>query len=96
MTKPAKRFHQLAEEFWKSSCGSEHKKEPAHAYHPKWDEFLAEGHDSYFVLCCMDRNEVRRSILVAESRDGNSSCELNRLGCNKFLSELVVWMLMRW
>jgi hypothetical protein len=29
-----------------------------YAYHPKWDEFLAEGKDSYFILSCMDRNEA--------------------------------------
>jgi hypothetical protein len=29
-----------------------------YAYHPSWDSFLAEGQDSYFVLCCMDRNEA--------------------------------------
>jgi hypothetical protein len=29
-----------------------------YAYHPSWDSFLTEGQDSYFVLCCMDRNEA--------------------------------------
>jgi hypothetical protein len=25
-----------------------------YAFHPKWDEFLAEGKESYFILSCMD------------------------------------------
>ena len=25
-----------------------------YAYHPQWDEFLSEGHQSFFVLGCMD------------------------------------------
>jgi hypothetical protein len=29
-----------------------------YAFHPKWDEFLAEGKESYFVLSCMDRDEA--------------------------------------
>lgn len=29
-----------------------------YAYHPRWDEFLAEGKQSYFVLSCMDRDEA--------------------------------------
>ena len=29
-----------------------------YAFHPNWDRFLAEGKDSYFVLCCMDRNRA--------------------------------------
>jgi hypothetical protein len=29
-----------------------------YAYHPKWDEFLAEGKDSYFIISCMDRDEA--------------------------------------
>jgi len=29
-----------------------------YAFHPKWDEFLAEGKDSYFVISCMDRDEA--------------------------------------
>jgi hypothetical protein len=29
-----------------------------YAFHPKWDEFLAEGKAGYFVLCCMDRDEA--------------------------------------
>lgn len=29
-----------------------------YAYHPKWDEFLAEGKEGYFILSCMDRNEA--------------------------------------
>ena len=27
-----------------------------YAYHPEWDEFLAEGERSFFVLGCMDRD----------------------------------------
>jgi hypothetical protein len=27
-----------------------------YAYHPQWDEFLAEGKTAYFVLGCMDLN----------------------------------------
>jgi hypothetical protein len=29
-----------------------------YAYHPKWDEFLAEAKESYFILSCMDRDEA--------------------------------------
>lgn len=29
-----------------------------YAYHPKWDEFLAEGQEGYFILSCMDRDEA--------------------------------------
>lgn len=29
-----------------------------YAYHPAWDEFLAEGKDAYFILSCMDREEA--------------------------------------
>lgn len=28
------------------------------AYHPAWDEFLQGGRQSYFLLACMDRDEV--------------------------------------
>lgn len=27
-----------------------------YAFHPKWDEFLSEGKDGYFILSCMDLN----------------------------------------
>jgi len=29
-----------------------------YAFHPQWDEFLAQGSESYFVLSCMDRDEA--------------------------------------
>jgi hypothetical protein len=29
-----------------------------YAFHPKWDEFLAEGNESYFIISCMDRDEA--------------------------------------
>lgn len=29
-----------------------------YAYHPKWDEFLADGKDSFFIISCMDREEA--------------------------------------
>jgi hypothetical protein len=29
-----------------------------YAYHPKWDDFLAEGKESFFVLSCMDQDEA--------------------------------------
>ncbi len=29
-----------------------------YAYHPKWDEFLAEGKNSYFIISCMDRDDA--------------------------------------
>ena len=29
-----------------------------YAYHPKWDEFLAEGEEAYFIISCMDRDEA--------------------------------------
>lgn len=27
-------------------------------YDPKWDEFLSEGKNSYFIISCMDRDEA--------------------------------------
>jgi hypothetical protein len=29
-----------------------------YAFHPSWDEFLAEGKEGYFIISCMDRNEA--------------------------------------
>ncbi len=29
-----------------------------YAYHPKWDAFLSEAKDGYFILACMDRAEA--------------------------------------
>jgi hypothetical protein len=29
-----------------------------YAFHPKWDDFLAEGKESYFIMSCMDRDEA--------------------------------------
>jgi hypothetical protein len=29
-----------------------------YAYHPKWDEFLADGKQSFFIISCMDREEA--------------------------------------
>jgi hypothetical protein len=29
-----------------------------YAFHPTWDEFLAESKESYFILSCMDRDEA--------------------------------------
>ena len=29
-----------------------------YAYHPKWDTFLSDGKDSFFILSCMDRDEA--------------------------------------
>ncbi|HUY14833.1 MAG TPA: hypothetical protein VMX16_14565 [Terriglobia bacterium] len=29
-----------------------------YAYHPKWDEFLADGKESFFIISCMDREEA--------------------------------------
>jgi len=29
-----------------------------YAYHPKWDMFLSDGRDSFFILSCMDRDEA--------------------------------------
>jgi hypothetical protein len=29
-----------------------------YAYHPKWDEFLADGRESFFIISCMDRDEA--------------------------------------
>lgn len=29
-----------------------------YAYHPKWDDFLAEGNESFLILSCMDREEA--------------------------------------
>jgi len=45
-----------------------------YAYHPKWDNFLAEAEDGYFVLSCMDRNEafaVPYSWLAANKKNLN-------------------------
>ena len=29
-----------------------------YAFHPKWDEFLAEGKDGFFIIACMDLDEA--------------------------------------
>jgi hypothetical protein len=29
-----------------------------YAFHPKWDKFLADGKNSYYILSCMDREEA--------------------------------------
>ncbi len=29
-----------------------------YAYHPKWDQFLAEGKEGFFIISCMDRDEA--------------------------------------
>jgi hypothetical protein len=29
-----------------------------YAYHPNWDEFLAEGKESFFIISCMDREDA--------------------------------------
>jgi hypothetical protein len=29
-----------------------------YAFHPSWDEFLAEAKEGYFIISCMDRNEA--------------------------------------
>lgn len=29
-----------------------------YAFHPKWDAFLSEANEGYFILACMDRNEA--------------------------------------
>lgn len=45
-----------------------------YAYYPKWDDFLAEGKESYFILSCMDRDEafaVPFSWLLKNKKDFN-------------------------
>jgi hypothetical protein len=45
-----------------------------YAYYPKWDDFLAEGKESYFILSCMDREEafaVPFSWLLNNKQDFN-------------------------
>ncbi|MDR3711823.1 MAG: hypothetical protein P4L51_03320 [Puia sp.] len=45
-----------------------------YAFHPKWDAFLAEAKDGYFVLACMDRLEafaVPYSWILAHKHDLN-------------------------
>ncbi len=45
-----------------------------YAYHPKWDDFLAEGKDGYFILSCMDRDEafaVPYSWIAANKKNMN-------------------------
>jgi hypothetical protein len=45
-----------------------------YAFHPKYDAFLAEGKDSYFILCCMDRDEafaVPYSWIVSNKKNLN-------------------------
>lgn len=29
-----------------------------YAYHPKWDEFLGDGKEGFFIISCMDRDEA--------------------------------------
>ena len=45
-----------------------------YAFHPKWDDFLAEAKDGYFILSCMDRDEafaVPYSWIVANKKNLN-------------------------
>ena len=45
-----------------------------YAYHPKWDAFLAEGKQAYFILACMDRSEayaIPYSWIVANKQNLN-------------------------
>jgi len=45
-----------------------------YAYHPKWDDFLAEGEDGFFIISCMDRNDafaVPHSWFVANKKNLN-------------------------
>jgi hypothetical protein len=47
-----------------------------YAYYPKWDDFLAEGKDSYFILSCMDRDEafaVPYSWLLTNKKNFNKT-----------------------
>ena len=47
-----------------------------YAYHPAWDNFLAEGEESYFVLSCMDRDEgyaIPYSWLAANKANLNTT-----------------------
>jgi hypothetical protein len=47
-----------------------------YAFHPKWDAFLAEAKEGYFVLACMDRNEayaVPYSWMLANKRNLNKT-----------------------
>jgi hypothetical protein len=39
----SKRYERAAQPYW-------------YGYHPAWDEFLAGGADSYFILACLDTN----------------------------------------
>jgi hypothetical protein len=51
-----------------------------YAFHPKWDDFLADGKESYFILSCMDRDEAyavpyswvvenKKNLNVTDTRD---------------------------
>lgn len=47
-----------------------------YAFHPKWDAFLAEAGESYFVLVCMDRSDafaVPYSWLVVNKQNLNKT-----------------------
>lgn len=47
-----------------------------YAFHPKWDAFLAEAKDGYFILACMDRMEafaVPYSWLIANKQNLNKT-----------------------
>lgn len=45
-----------------------------YAFHPKWDAFLAEAKEGYFILACMDRTEafaVPYTWILAHKQDLN-------------------------
>ena len=51
-----------------------------YAYHPQWDEFLAEGSNGFFVLGCMDLEyafAIPRSIMVANLNNLNTTTKHN-------------------
>jgi hypothetical protein len=66
-----------------------------YAFHPTWDEFLAGGKESFFLLSCMDRDEafaVPYSFLQANKNNLNMTdrgeksywhIALNTLGCGE-------------
>jgi hypothetical protein len=52
-----------------------------YAFHPKWDAFLADGKESYFVLACMDRSEgfaVPYSWILANKQNLNMTDNAER------------------
>lgn len=70
-----------------------------YAFHPHWDQFLAEGEESYFVLACMDRqhafaiphDEVRRNLPDCSQTFRESGKSYWHIALGVFNGDSLVW-----